>query len=190
MSFQAFLLFLSKESSSHGSQNPQTDRYGNAHRRLRDPGLADPPAADPAAGGGRLPAALTFAAAVLQGLTVSAGSGLYGILMHFVATGTMCLVAGSIYRAHKTRKMAVVALIIGVLATTAVMAGANMLITPLFLGMPASVVKDLLLPAIIPFNLLKFSINSLVTFLLYKMISRLIHKYDKMAFHKKANQEL
>lgn len=134
--------------------------------------------------------ALTFAAAVLQGLTVSAGSGLYGILMHFVATGTMCLVAGSIYRAHKTRKMAVVALIIGVLATTAVMAGANMLITPLFLGMPASVVKDLLLPAIIPFNLLKFSINSLVTFLLYKMISRLIHKYDKMAFHKKANQEL
>lgn len=89
---------------------------------------------------------LTFAASVLQGITVSASSGLYGILMHFIATGTMCLVSGSIYRAKKTRKTAIIALLVGILVTTAVMAGANMIVTPLFLGMPASVVKDLLLP--------------------------------------------
>jgi riboflavin transporter FmnP len=134
--------------------------------------------------------ALTFAASVLQGLTVSASGGLYGILMHFIATGTMCLVAGSIYRAHKTRKVAVIALAAGILVTTVVMAGANLVVTPLFTGWPVSAVKDLLLPGIIPFNLVKFSVNSLVTFLLYKMISRLIHKYETMEFHKKASQEL
>ena len=47
---------------------------------------------------------LTLLVSVIQGLTVSAGSGLYGILMHVIATGALVLVAGGVYQKHKNQK--------------------------------------------------------------------------------------
>ncbi len=53
---------------------------------------------------------------------------------------------------------------------------ANHFITPAFMGAPVEVVDAMLLPVILPFNLIKAGINSLVTFLIYKTISRhIIH---------------
>ena len=49
---------------------------------------------------------LTVVTSVIQGLTVSSGSGLYGILMHVIATGVLVVVSGSVYRRRKTRIMA------------------------------------------------------------------------------------
>ncbi len=118
---------------------------------------------------------LTLVAAVVQGLTVSSSSGLYGILMHVIATGTFVLVAGFIYRWKKTRKVALIATICGAIAWIAIMIPANLIITPLFMGMPQSAVIPML-PAIIGFNAMKSGINGLVTFLLYKPISRFLHK--------------
>ncbi len=119
---------------------------------------------------------LTIAVSLIQGFTVSAASGAYGVVMHIIATGSFVLVAGNIYERNKTRKTAVIALIAGTLAMTVVMAFANLLITPLFLGTPMSAVIDLLIPAIIPFNLLKAGINSVLSFVIYKSVSGYIHK--------------
>lgn len=119
--------------------------------------------------------ALVVVTSVVQGLTVSAGSGLYGILMHIIATGTFVVVAGFIYRWKKTRKVALIAVICGALAMVAIMIPANLLVTPLFMGMPRAAVFPLL-PAIIGFNALKAGINGAVTFLLYKPMSRFLHK--------------
>ena len=47
---------------------------------------------------------LTVVVSLLQGLTVSAGSGVYGIIMHILATTTLATTAGLIYRKHKTKK--------------------------------------------------------------------------------------
>ena len=119
---------------------------------------------------------LTVVASVLQGVTVSASSGWYGILMHVIATGTYVLVAGNIYKAHKTKKQAILALICGTLAMAAVMVPANLLITPIFMGAPRAAVAAMIPTAILPFNLLKAGINSVITFLLYKRVSPLLHK--------------
>ncbi len=118
---------------------------------------------------------LTVVTAVIQGLTVSAASGVYGIIMHIISTSTLVIVAGVIYKKHKTKKMALIGLICGVLAMTVVMVGANMVITPLFMGVPRSVVWQLM-PFIAGFNAIKAGINSVVTFLLYKRISGFLHK--------------
>jgi len=118
---------------------------------------------------------LVVVASVIQGVTVSAASGLYGIIMHIIATGVFVLVAGLIYRGNKSRKRAVLALVIGSLAMAAVMVPANLLITPYFMGAPRAAVVALI-PAIIGFNLMKAGINSAVTFLLYKRISKFLHK--------------
>ncbi len=119
---------------------------------------------------------LTVVASVIQGLTVSAQSGGWGILMHIIATGSYVLVAGNIYAKNKTKKGAVIALIAGTITMAAVMVPLNLLITPLFMGCERSVVAKMILPAILPFNFMKAGINSIITFLLYKRVSPLLHR--------------
>ena len=103
---------------------------------------------------------LTVVTSVLQGVTVSAASGAYGIIMHVIATATLVLVAGTIYRT---------------LAMGLMMIAANMIVTPFFMGVTREVVWSLM-PFIFLFNLLKAGINSVVTFLLYKRISPFLHR--------------
>ena len=119
---------------------------------------------------------LTVTASVIQGVTVSAASSWYGIVMHIIATGTYVLVAGNIYRQNKTKKQAVLALLCGTLAMAAVMVPANLFITPIFMGAPREVVAGMIPTAILPFNLLKAGINSVITFVLYKRVSPLLHR--------------
>ena len=118
---------------------------------------------------------LTDVTSVIQGVTVSAASGLYGIIMHVISTSVLVLVSGLIYKYNKTRKGAVIALLCGVAAMTLVMIGANMIITPLFMGVPRNIVWSLM-PFIAGFNAIKAGINSVVTFLLYKRISGFLHR--------------
>lgn len=118
---------------------------------------------------------LTVVAALIQGATVSAGGGVYGIIMHIIATGSMTIVSGNIYKKNKTRKGAVIALLFGVITWIIVMMGANMVITPLFMGVPRDVVWDLM-PFICGFNAIKAGINAVITFLLYKSISGFLHR--------------
>lgn len=77
---------------------------------------------------------LTVVVCFIQGFTVSAQSGIIGIVMHIFATGCCVLVTGSIYKRNKTRKTAVIALILGALVQTAAMVLMNMIFTPLFMG--------------------------------------------------------
>ncbi|EGN43571.1 hypothetical protein HMPREF0990_02218 [Lachnospiraceae bacterium 1_1_57FAA] len=118
---------------------------------------------------------LTVVTAVVQGLTVSAGSGLYGILMHMIATGVLVLVSGMIYNRKKTKATAVFGLTAGMAAMAVVMVGANLLITPMFMGVSKDVVWKLM-PFIIGFNVIKAGINGAVTFLLYKRIAMFLRK--------------
>lgn len=118
---------------------------------------------------------LTLVTSIVQGLTVSAGSGLYGILMHVIATGVLVAVSGGIYHRKKTRKAAVIGLVCGMAAMTAAMIGANMVITPIFMGVPASAVWELM-PFIAAFNIMKAGINGAVTFILYKRMANFLRR--------------
>ena len=118
---------------------------------------------------------LTIATSIIQGITVSANSGLYGILMHIIATSTLVVVVGVIYYRDKTRKMAIMGLLCGMSAMAMVMIVANLIITPLFMGVTREVVWGMM-PFIVGFNLIKAGINGLVTFFLYKRISRFLYE--------------
>ena len=125
---------------------------------------------------------LTFVVSLIQGLTVSAASSWYGIVMHLVSTGALTLVSGIIYKKEKTKKRAIMALVCGTLTMVIVMIPANLFLTPVYLqmvGLPAelalSTVKSLL-GWIIAFNAFKAGLNSVVTFLVYKRVSGILHK--------------
>lgn len=122
--------------------------------------------------------ALTVIVSVLQGITVSAGSGIIGIIMHVTATGCFAILAGSIYKKHRTRKSAYVALGLGVVVQTVIMAVMNLVLTPIYMGTPVDVVLGMMIPVIIPFNLLKAGINAVVTALVYKKIHKVLQKLN------------
>ena len=118
---------------------------------------------------------VTVVACIIQGITVSAGSGVYGILMHIVATGSFVLTVGLLSKILGTAaKGRGITLAVGCLCMAAVMVPANLLITPLFMGVPVEAVKGMLLPAIIPFNLLKAGMNGLLTFVLYHPVASFV----------------
>lgn len=117
---------------------------------------------------------LTVIVSVIQGFTVSANSGIIGVLMHIFATGSFVIVTGNIYKRTKTRKAAIVGLIAGVITMTVMMCLLNIIFTPLFSGVSVDVVINMLIPIIIPFNLLKAGINSIITFITYKKVANYI----------------
>ena len=63
---------------------------------------------------------------------------------------------------------------LGVITMTVMMVLMNLIFTPIFMGTPVETVAGMLLPIIIPFNLMKASINAVATLLLYKAVSRFI----------------
>ncbi|MBR5559665.1 MAG: ECF transporter S component [Oscillospiraceae bacterium] len=123
--------------------------------------------------------AITVVASVIQGVTVSAASGPIGIIMHIISTGSMVLVAGNIYRKMHTRKGAAIALVAGVITMTTAMCICNLIFTPIFMGAPIEAVLSMLVPIIMPFNLIKSGVNSVITFVVYKSISRLVTGQEK-----------
>ena len=116
---------------------------------------------------------VTVLISFIQALTVSATSGIIGAIMHVIATGTMVIVAGIIYKKYHTLKGGIAALIVGSISMTLIMIPLNLFFTTIFLGVPISTVKDMIIPIIIPFNLIKSFINSVLTLILYKYNSRL-----------------
>lgn len=118
---------------------------------------------------------ITVIASVVQALTVSSVSGWIGCFMHIFATSALVGIAGIVYSKKKTLKWAIIGLICGSLAMTAIMILLNLILDPLFYGMPIDTVKQLIVPALLPFNLLKAGINSLITLLIYKSVGKLLN---------------
>ncbi len=107
------------------------------------------------------------------------GDGLYGFLMHFVATGIVAVTIGFMYRKNKTRKTAIKALVVGVILAVILMCIMNIIVTPVYMGAPRQAVIAMIPTVVIPFDLLKAGLNSLLTFVLYKRISGLLHGSGK-----------
>ncbi|EIK85311.1 hypothetical protein CGSMWGv00703Dmash_04569 [Gardnerella greenwoodii 00703Dmash] len=83
--------------------------------------------------------------------------------------------AAIVYKKMHTRKGAIIALLVGsVVAITLAIAG-NLVITPLYAHMTVSQVVALIIPALLPFNIIKLALHVVVTMLVYKPISKLLH---------------
>ena len=73
-----------------------------------------------------------------------------------------------------TYKGAVIGLALGVIAATALSMVANLTIGVWFWYGSADVILPLMLPAVLPFNLIKTVLNSVLTLVVYKAVSNLI----------------
>ena len=118
--------------------------------------------------------------AILEMITVS-DTGILGCIMNIVQTLSFACTASVIYKKKHTLSGAVIGLASGWLITVVVMLLWNYLVTPLYMGYPREAVVELLLPAFLPFNLLKGGLNASITFLLYKPIVTALRKNGYVA---------
>jgi Predicted membrane protein len=103
-------------------------------------------------------------------------TGIIGLIMNILASCSFACPAAIIYKKNRTLRGAIIGLVIGALSSTAMMLLWNYLITPFYMGVPRSEVVKLLIPAILPFNLLKTGLNASFTILLYKPIINALRK--------------
>ena len=112
---------------------------------------------------------------VIEMLSVSE-TGVLGCLMNIISTCSFACTASFIYKKRRTLSGAVIGLFAGSITMVVVMLLWNYLITPLYMGYPREAVAELLLPAFLPFNLLKAGLNTSFTFLLYKPVILALRK--------------
>lgn len=112
---------------------------------------------------------------LIEMVTVSE-TGPIGCLMNLISTCSFACVAAFIYKKQHTLKGAIAGLAAGSLFMVLIMLLWNWLITPLYMGVERSTVEGLLLPAFLPFNLLKAGLNSALTLFLYKPVVTALRK--------------
>ena len=100
----------------------------------------------------------------------------WGTLMAVLVALALSVPAALIYRRNKTRKGAVIGIIVGAIAALAVAIVGNIIVTPFYAHMTTAQVVALIVPALLPFNALKFTIHGVITFLIYKPISNLLNR--------------
>ncbi len=121
--------------------------------------------------------ACAFVKAVLFGLLTGQG-GPWGILMHFVASGGMVAVVSWL---HFRVGRLPVSLAGGVVTRVALMVPMNLLVTPIYTGLPVSVVATMIVPVIIPFNFLHAGINLLLAYPLIRALpASVLSRYRPM----------
>ncbi len=116
-------------------------------------------------------------ALLIQLLRSGTGGGPFGIFMNFLAGATLVGVAGAYYTVEHTKAGAIKSLALGVVAMTAAMIVANILLTPIFYGIPRDQVVALVLPGLLPFNLLKGALSSVITYYVYKRVRVYLYEW-------------
>ncbi len=103
-------------------------------------------------------------------------TGFVGELANFVINGTMCFAVGMIYKYKRTLVGAVVSLAVGAIVMSLAGILANLYIMlPLYMPTaPFAEKLSLALTVILPFNIAKGVVISVITFLLYKRVCKLI----------------
>ncbi|MBS5451349.1 MAG: ECF transporter S component [Coriobacteriia bacterium] len=101
-----------------------------------------------------------------------------GTLITVVVVAVMSLITGLIYRAKKTFAGAMVGMVIGAVVFIVLAILLNLLITPLYAHVSIPEVAAMIVPILLPFNLIKVGLNVVITALLYKPVSNLIKRRD------------
>ena len=112
---------------------------------------------------------------MLEMVTVS-DTGPIGCVMNLLSTCSFACTAAFIYKRKHTLKGAISGLAAGSVLMIITMLLWNWLITPWYMGVDRATVESMLLPAFLPFNLLKAGLNSALTLSLYKPLVTALRK--------------
>lgn len=119
--------------------------------------------------------AVSVIVSVIEMMTIS-DTGIWGCIMNILSSCSFACTAAIIYIKKRTLAGAVAGLAGGCGVMLLVMLLWNYLVAPIYMGYPREAVAELLLPAFLPFNLLKGGLNAAATFMLYKPVVTALRK--------------
>lgn len=120
---------------------------------------------------------ISIIVAALELMTLSQ-SGLIGFFMNITSTLFFIIPICLFYKRGRTLKATFLGCVVGIILLTVSMVLFNYIISPIYMGVPKEEVVAMLVPIIIPFNLAKGVINSVLICLLYKPITRISDKIN------------
>ena len=97
-----------------------------------------------------------------------------GALMNLLVVIGFILPSALVYKKIHTLKGAIIGLLLGIVFAVIMAVLGNLVVTPAWLGVPLDAVVAMIVPILIPFNLLKGLLNAILTLIVYKAISNLI----------------
>ena len=126
--------------------------------------------------GGLLLGPLTsFAVALIVSLaemfTISE-TGILGFLMNVISSSSFACTAAFVYKKKRKLSGVIIGLFSGWGCMVLVMLLWNYLIAPIYMGYPREAVVELLIPAFLPFNLIKGGLNAAITMIIYKPVAK------------------
>jgi riboflavin transporter FmnP len=130
-------------------------------------------------------------AAMVAGLTYGAGSGclvgvliaaihglfsgnLWGALMNAVVVIAFVLPTALGYRHNKSVPFTIIMMLVSSVAMLVAAVVMNLLVTPIYMGVPFSSVVEMIVPILVPFNIIKAVINCVISFILLKTLGNYI----------------
>ena len=118
---------------------------------------------------------ISLIVSLLEMVTVS-GTHIIGCFMNIASSCAFACTVSVIYSRYRSIKGAGFGLALGTIGTTATMLILNYFLTPIYTGMPREAVAGLLIPAILPFNLIKCVLNSALTLIIYKPVTMILRR--------------
>lgn len=112
---------------------------------------------------------ITMIVSMVQMFTIS-GTGILGCIMNIISSCSFACTAAFIYKRKHKLSGALLGLFCGWGCQVVVMTLWNYLIAPIYMGYPREAIVELLIPAFIPFNLIKGGLNAAITMILYKPV--------------------
>ena len=106
---------------------------------------------------------------LVEAFTISE-NGILGFMMNVISSCSFACTAAFVYKKKRKISGAVVGLFCGWGCMVSVMMLWNYLIAPVYMGYTRASVSELLIPAFLPFNLIKGGLNAAITMILYKPI--------------------
>lgn len=113
--------------------------------------------------------------AVIESVTIG-DTGPYGLIMDILSSSAFLIPCGIVYKYKRSFSGAIIAAVSSVISVVAVMAIANIFITPLYTGTSRSQVVGMLPTLLLPFNLSKGLMNASVMLLIYKPVANILRK--------------
>lgn len=103
-------------------------------------------------------------------------NGILGCIMNVISSCSFACTAAFLYKKRHKLSGAIIGLLCGWACMVAAMMLWNYLITPIYMGVPREEVAKMLIPAFLPFNLIKGGLNAAITMLLYKPVVTVLRR--------------
>lgn len=130
--------------------------------------------------------AMSLVVSTIESLTIG-GTGIYGYIMDILSSVSFICVGSLIYSFKRNMTGALLGMTSSVIVMTAVMMGANLIITPLYTGTTSADVAAMIPTMLLPFNLTKAVFNASLVFMLYKPIANALRLAGFVTMDSKRN---